>query len=142
MSQHMMMPIKAPWPADVEEVRIVYTGAIYQAHFDAFRNLVLALDQINLKKTIYIYSSRTQAQLERDGIQGHVVYHDHVEHRKSIEEQRRADILFLPLAFNSIYPNIIRTSSPGKMGEYLASGRPVLVHAPADHLSTSILKSL
>jgi len=133
--------IKAPWPADVEEVRIVYTGAIYQAHFDAFRNLVLALDQINLKKiNLHIYSSRTQAQLERDGIQGHVVYHDHVEHRKSIEEQRRADILFLPLAFNSIYPNIIRTSSPGKMGEYLASGRPVLVHAPADSFISKYFK--
>lgn len=125
--------IKVPWPAESEEVRIVYTGAIYQAHFDAFRNLVSALDKLNFKNiNLHIYSSRTQAQLEKDGIKEHVVYHGHVEHRKSIEEQRRADILFLPLAFNSIYPNIIRTSSPGKIGEYLASGRPILVHAPAD----------
>jgi glycosyltransferase involved in cell wall biosynthesis len=45
--------------------------------------------------------------------------------------QRRADLLFLPLAFDSPYPVLINTSCPSKMGEYLASGRPVLVHAPA-----------
>ena len=41
-------------------------------------------------------------------------------------------MLFLPLAFNSPYPQILRTAAPGKMGEYLASGRPILVHAPSD----------
>jgi glycosyltransferase involved in cell wall biosynthesis len=46
--------------------------------------------------------------------------------------QRDADILFLPLAFNSPYPDIIKTSAPGKMGEYLAAKKPVLVHAPSD----------
>ncbi|HEY8174648.1 MAG TPA: glycosyltransferase, partial [Gemmatimonadaceae bacterium] len=29
-------------------------------------------------------------------------------------------------------PEVIRTSAPGKMGEYLASGRPILAHAPRD----------
>ncbi|MDD1684697.1 MAG: glycosyltransferase, partial [Methanoregula sp.] len=46
--------------------------------------------------------------------------------------QQSADILFLPLAFDSPYPDIIRTSAPGKIGEYLASEKPVLVHAPKD----------
>ena len=43
-----------------------------------------------------------------------------------------ADVLFLPLAFRSPYPDIVRTAAPGKMGEYLAARRPILVHAPAD----------
>ena len=46
--------------------------------------------------------------------------------------QRNADILFLPLAFNSPYPEIIKTSSPGEIGEYLAGKKPILVHAPSD----------
>nr|MBA3242661.1 glycosyltransferase [Acidobacteriota bacterium] len=46
--------------------------------------------------------------------------------------QRRADLLFLPLAFKSPYPELVRTSAPGKLGEYLAAGRPVLAHAPPD----------
>ena len=48
------------------------------------------------------------------------------------EIQQRADILFLPLAFNSPYPEIVKTASPGKIGELLAAKLPVLVHAPAD----------
>lgn len=48
------------------------------------------------------------------------------------EIQQKADILFLPLAFNSPYPDIVKTASPGKIGELLAARRPVLVHAPAD----------
>ena len=44
----------------------------------------------------------------------------------------RADLLFLPLAFDSPYPEVIRTSSPGKFGEYLQSGVPILAHAPDD----------
>lgn len=133
--------IESHWPAESGEIRIVYTGAIYQAHFDAFRNLASALIKLNQKNIkLHIYSARSQAQLEKDGIIGHIVYHDHVEHRNSIEQQRRADILFLPLAFDSIFPEIIRTSSPGKMGEYLASGRPILVHAPADSFVSKYFK--
>jgi hypothetical protein len=41
-------------------------------------------------------------------------------------------MLFLPLAFRSEIQEVIRTSAPGKMGEYLAVGRPVLVHAPEE----------
>jgi glycosyltransferase involved in cell wall biosynthesis len=49
-----------------------------------------------------------------------------------LERQRKADILFLPLAFESPIPQVIRTSAPGKLGEYLASGRPLLAHVPAN----------
>jgi glycosyltransferase involved in cell wall biosynthesis len=45
--------------------------------------------------------------------------------------QREADILFLPLAFESPYePVLINTSSTSKLGEYLAARQPILVHAP------------
>jgi glycosyltransferase involved in cell wall biosynthesis len=43
-----------------------------------------------------------------------------------------SDILFLPLEFETPIPELIRTSAPGKLGEYLASGRPVLAHVPAN----------
>lgn len=130
-----------PWPAEKEEIKIVYTGAIYQAHYDAFRNLASALIKFNKNNiNLHIYSRRSQAQLENDGIVGHVVCHGYVDHSNSIEQQRRADILFLPLAFDSVFPEIIRTSSPGKMGEYLASGRPILVHAPTDSFIAKYFK--
>jgi non-ribosomal peptide synthetase component E (peptide arylation enzyme) len=44
---------------------------------------------------------------------------------------RAADLLFLPLAFDSEIAEVLRLASPGKLGDYLQSGRLVLVHAPA-----------
>lgn len=42
---------------------------------------------------------------------------------------QKADILFLPLSFKE-HEAIIRTSSPGKLPEYLIAGCPILVYAP------------
>jgi glycosyltransferase involved in cell wall biosynthesis len=42
----------------------------------------------------------------------------------------QSDLLFLGLSFNTAYPDVIRTASPAKLPEYMASGRPILIHAP------------
>jgi len=123
-----------PWPADTSEITIMYTGAIYQAHYDAFHNLLEAIDLLGRSEVrLHLYTAQPRDLLERMGITGPVVYHPHLPLASALEAQRRADILFLPLAFDSDYAEeIVRTSAPGKMGEYLASGRPILVHAPLD----------
>jgi glycosyltransferase involved in cell wall biosynthesis len=43
----------------------------------------------------------------------------------------RADVLFLGLSLHSDHPAIVRTATPARLVEYMASGRPLLVHAPA-----------
>src|SRR5439155_16530435 len=78
------------------------------------------------------YTSCPPAALDAQGIRGPVVVNGHVPVEEALRLQQSADVLFLPLAFQSPYPQIIRTSAPGKLGEYLASGRPILAHAPAD----------
>ena len=112
---------------------IVYTGAIYDAHYDAFRNLLKAIEltgQPDLK--LHLYTTFPPSELRANGITGPVVFHEHQSIMAMPAIQRRADILFLPLAFSSPYPEMIRTSAPGKIGEYLATGQPILVHAPKD----------
>lgn len=112
--------------------RIVYTGSVYHAHYDAFRNLVKTLEQEGMAD-LYIYTAQSAAELARQGIAGSFVQIlGHVDQQEALEIQETADILFLPLAFSSTIPEVLRTSAPGKMGEYLASGTPILVHAPAD----------
>lgn len=113
--------------------RIVYTGTVYHAHFDAFRNLIAGIRNLpSAGLQLDIYTSDSAERLKTQGIDGPVTIHS----QRSFDEIRRiqtdADILFLPLAFETTIPEVIRTSAPGKMGEYLASGRPVLVHAPRD----------
>ncbi|MFQ5458069.1 MAG: glycosyltransferase, partial [Myxococcota bacterium] len=44
--------------------------------------------------------------------------------------QREADLLYLPLAFETPWEDEIRTVYPTKAVEYLLSGTPILLHAP------------
>ena len=114
------------------EVRIVYTGAIYEAHYDAFRNLLAALERLGRPEVkLHAYTTQRAEEMAGRGIGGPaVVFHPHLSVAEMPGVQRRADLLFLPLAFESPYPDLVRTSAPVKFGEYLASRRPVLVHAP------------
>jgi glycosyltransferase involved in cell wall biosynthesis len=102
-------------------------------HFDAFRNLTEALGRLGRSDlTLHVYSAQPPQVLESQGIRGPIVFHDHCAQDEIRRVQREADVLFLPLAFDCPVPEVIQTSAPGKLGEYLASGRPILVHAPAD----------
>lgn len=114
-------------------IRLVYTGSVYQAQFDAFRNLIDALETLHRPDAeLHIYTSQSPAELAAGGLGRSLVQHAAVSSSESVAIQRTADILFLPLAFASNYPEIIKTSAPAKLGEYLTSGRPILAHAPAD----------
>jgi glycosyltransferase involved in cell wall biosynthesis len=126
-----------PWPAQEGEIRIVYTGAVYHVNYDAIRNLVAALRLLNdVRIKLHLYTSYADDVLRREGIVGPVVRHEHVPVSEAIEIQRRADILFLPLTFHGPIHETLRTAAPGKMGEYLAAGRPILTHTPSDSFVT------
>ena len=122
------------WPMEKDKITILYTGAVYHANYDCFLNLIQAinyLSEYNLE--FHIFSAQQENQLANLGINGKKVFiHPHLSYLESIEQQRRADILFLPLTFTSRIHEVIRTSAPGKMGDYLASARPILAHVPND----------
>jgi glycosyltransferase involved in cell wall biosynthesis len=114
-----------------QPLRIVYTGAVYEAHYDAFHRLMAALRTLQTPQVeLHIYTPMSREHLQRMQIGAPAVIHDAVPAREALRLQKHADVLFLPLAFESKFPEIVHTAAPGKMGELLASGRPVLVHAP------------
>jgi len=121
------------WPTYADDIRIIYTGAIYHAQMDAFMNLCHALGELSeTNLSLHVYSAQDSSKLDLDGPLENITFHPHVPPEKATEIQREADILFLPLAFTSRIQEVLKTSAPGKMGEYLVSGRPILVHAPED----------
>ena len=120
-------------PARDGEVRIVYTGQIYDAHLDAFRNLIAAVESLGRPEIkLHVYTNVSTESLSAQGIRGPVVYHPYRDVSEMPRIQMEADVLFLPLAFRSPYPGLVRTSATTKLGEYMAARRPVLVHAPPD----------
>ncbi len=126
-----------PWPANEGEIKIAFTGAVYRANYDAFRNLIEAIEQLGRPEVrLHLYTAQTREELERQNISGPaIVCHEHLASSDVFEVQRKADILFLPLSFSAI-PEVIRTAAPTKTAEYLASRRPILVHAPADSFAS------
>lgn len=124
-------------------IRIVYTGGVGPLHYDAFRNLLTAIELLERNDVrLHLYTPQSRDSVEDEGLTGpHVVYHEHQPVVTMPAVHQRADILFLALAIDSPHPDIVRTAMPGKMGEYLASGRPILVHAPPDSFVASYFRS-
>jgi len=139
---HLAMAPQATWPRAAGEVHVVYTGGIYHAQTDSFARLVDALTSWDRPErvTLHIYSAQTPAQIAAAGIPPGATLHQAVAAAEMPSVLRQADVLFLPLAFASGIPEVIRTSSPGKLGEYLASGAPILAHAPRDSFLTWYLR--
>jgi glycosyltransferase involved in cell wall biosynthesis len=50
--------------------------------------------------------------------------------KECIALQKSADILFLPLSGDSIYPEEIEVAFPCKLLEYMAAGKPILALVP------------
>jgi glycosyltransferase involved in cell wall biosynthesis len=120
------------WPLASRNVRVVYTGSVYHVHDDAFERLVQALPKCRGSLSLHLYSSVATERHPAFRNSPVVHHHRHLGEKAVVRVQEQADILYLPLAFSSPAPDVVRTALPGKLPDYLASGRPLLVHAPAD----------
>jgi glycosyltransferase involved in cell wall biosynthesis len=130
-----------PPPFGGEEVRLVFTGAVYWAQYDAMRNLVAALESLpEVNARLHLYTPSPPRELAEAGVSGPVVLHAQQPSSAMPSLQREAHVLFLPLAFERPYSDFIRTAAPAKMGEFLAARRPILVHAPADSFVSSYFR--
>jgi glycosyltransferase involved in cell wall biosynthesis len=119
---------------EADEKQIVFTGAIYHANLGALRRVVAAIELLGLPTVrLHLYTAQSSELLAREKICGeHVVYHRHVPPDQVVEAQNSASILLVPFTLDSIIPEVVKTSAPGKFGDYLASGTPILAFVPAD----------
>lgn len=131
------IPIDHPRPPGPSErqgqpFKIIYTGTIVWAQDGAIRNLVKAVNSIADRKVVlHLYTPHDDAFLESRGLfKSENVTFSRGMPLEMPAIQRSADILFVGLSFETAYPLLIDTSSPGKTCEYMVSGTPILVHAP------------
>jgi glycosyltransferase involved in cell wall biosynthesis len=112
-----------------DEREILFAGAIYWAQEDALRRLSRVTRDLAGVRLTVVGSRADEATLRDQGI-----FVDRLEPDLPPEQFRsrleQADVLFLGLGFETAHPDVIQTASPAKLPEYMASGRPILIHAP------------
>ena len=115
--------------AEDHKIKIIFTGNIYWPQEQSLKN-VLDLTSKNDKIELDIYCPNTPKNIldEYEGIKN--INFTSAQQSEMPKIQSEADILFLPLSWNTDAPDIIRTASPGKLTDYLIAGKPILVHAP------------
>jgi glycosyltransferase involved in cell wall biosynthesis len=120
----------------IRPLRIVFTGTLYGAQADAFHVLLEALDKINAEGReprilLDLYSNCSHRSLESEGrSRSYITAHGAIPASVVPFVLAAGDLLYLPLSFKPEWKLVASTSVPGKLPEYLASGRPILVHAP------------
>lgn len=113
--------------------RIVYTGAVYDAMQDSIARVAALMDAPEFGDVeFHLYGGQSREDLAAAGIHGRIHVHGWVNPPEIYRIHREADALLLPLAFSGELRDIIRTSNTTKLGDYLASGRPILVNAPRE----------
>ncbi len=112
---------------------ILFTGSIYWPQIGALKNLIRAVNQTSeLDLRLKIYSPTPKNYLDEVGIKESNRVELAVAPPQDMPKiQGAADILFLPLSWNTESPQIIDTATPGKLTDYLIAGKPMLIHAPA-----------
>ena len=110
---------------------ILFTGAIYDAQADSVARLAEAVRSVDGAR-LHLFSQMSASDIEAEGVRvGGPVTLRAATSNETLAAQRGAGILFLPIAFGA--NEIVRqTAAPTKLAEYLAAGRPILVHAPPD----------
>jgi glycosyltransferase involved in cell wall biosynthesis len=113
---------------------MLYTGSVYHVNSNTLRIVMSALDHVRVRNTfLHVYTAQPEEQLRSVGIQGpRVIHHPHVPYAEVERVQREADILLVPFDFESPAAEVIRTAAPGKLGDYLESGTPILAVVPGD----------
>lgn len=115
--------------------RIVFTGKVYWAQERSLLNVIEAMDLLRDRPVrLELYVVGENAAVRAAASQRANVTVTAASQTDMPAVQTGADVLVLPLSWHTVSPSIIATATPGKLAEYLAAGRPILVHAPPTSL--------
>lgn len=113
-------------PAD-GPLEILVGGAVYWAQEDAVRRLLRVTARM---PGVSVTMVGDEEDLRRRGLQADR-YEPRTTAQRYRELLRRADVMFVGLSLDSPHPEVVLTATPARLPEAMASGRPLLLHAPA-----------
>jgi glycosyltransferase involved in cell wall biosynthesis len=125
------IPVRTPTPQQGYDV--LYTGNISSwMNLSAIRNFIGHVDHLSGDVRITMLTSMDTQTLQKIGAYHPRIAYDWVTVAEARRRVCRADVLFLPLSFRDCAADEVRTVFSTKSLDYLVSGVPVLVYAPAD----------
>lgn len=129
-SQKLYAPQRKPITTHAAPYSIVVTGSVYWAQEESVLCLAKAV-----KSTDDLYVNIYVPQHVPKQLAGKLAGNTKIRLTSAApdampEIQTSADILFIPLARPGISPIVTQTAVPGKLPEYLVSGRPIILQAP------------
>lgn len=117
--------------------RLVYVGRIGRSNADSLQEAAVAtglLRRAGIAVAFDVYSPDDSTENGRRlALEPGVTLHGRIPHERVPAALARADLLVLPLDHDRRLSAYARLSMPTKAVEYMASGRPILVYAPALH---------
>ncbi len=121
---------------------ILFSGRIYWPQIEAIKEMIGAINEMNFEITFNIYTPSPKDYLSKLGIiENNKIKINSATPQEMPALQASADILFLPLSWNTKAPEIIQTATPGKLTDYLATGKPILTYAPGDTALVKYVKN-
>lgn len=113
-------------PTGSSDRELLLAGAVYWAQRDAIARLLELRGEVPGLEMVAIGNEQT---LRAYGLQADR-YEPGLPSSEFARRLRRADALFVGLSLNSDHPEVLRTATPARLVEYMASGVPLLIHAP------------
>jgi glycosyltransferase involved in cell wall biosynthesis len=115
---------------------VVVLGTVYSVNVDEFRRLCRVVGQLRQgahpSLSVRLHTTQTEEQLKAEGVPRRpwltVSSLMPADVPSALAE---ATVLFLGLAFEEQWRRVDEIAFPTKLAEYLAAGRPILVHAPS-----------
>ncbi|MCX6376754.1 MAG: hypothetical protein NTU88_12100 [Armatimonadetes bacterium] len=129
-------PIPEALPEDRDVRRQAFMGgSVYEVNARAVKRALTALEEVNCPFVLATMS--TDETLARYGVTGECVRKEFIRDRPEyLETLRRQGVLIVLMDWpdeSEINGEELSTAFPTKAVEYLASGRPILVHCPENY---------
>lgn len=110
---------------------ITYLGSVYWAQIDALKDIISALPLITPRTHLKLFTPHSEQYLNEVGIfeSDRVSFHTCTP-GEAPNVLNESSLNYIGLSLNTPYPNLINTSSPGRLCEFLRADVPILIHAP------------
>ncbi|MFA4930470.1 MAG: hypothetical protein WC570_01215 [Patescibacteria group bacterium] len=111
--------------------KTIYTGNVSWPQEQSLLNLINAIEYLNeLQIELHLYIPNIAEHLKNIFNTKQFIKLNSAQPLEIPNILNGADLLFLPLSWNTKNPDIIATATPGKFTDYLGAGKPMLIHAP------------